>query len=701
MNYIRPLILSLLSLCAVLTCGAKGRSELLQSVFALTDTLSAKHWYYKGSYYYRGAVRLHKKNLVILSNPNRRFYMKDGHDLLTEDMGDMEYYAPNMLTRKIRHTYGSVPGYDVTHGYIMDFFNVNISGAFLLADHILSPLHRKNIIYYRYSCDSVKHHKAYFSFRRKRRNMQLVDGAFVYDMQKGYVCSISFSGRYNFISFTEHVTMGTEGDERFWPQRMDMTYRYWYYGNTFTGNTVCTHNYDVIRRRFFRPKSVTDRHDLTPQYALALDTARAAYDSTFIARHRPIALSRIDSSFYAEAKGNAAPIPISPSDTAPPSRHTTPRWIKQLGHVGEFFFNDYDIMENSYSRLRILSPTPGYSGSNGVTYRQDLEYIRFFSRGRSWSVVPRLSYFFKNSELTGRVRSELLLIPKSNATISFEAGIQKITANSNNLFFIKKDSEGKETVESLDFTDFYTSLDAKRELANGLDASIGIVMHHRRPKGYAKQHHAELMLRDRYRDFAPRLTLTFTPHQYYYRVGDRKVRLHSAWPTFVLNYERGIKGLLGSTNAYERWECMATGGMRLTPVHRLIWKAGGGMFTNRANADFVQYEYFNNGIYAYNWDDDRSGVFQLLDQKYYNNSYHYLRGHAVIESPMLLLGNISTRVIRAERLYVNALLTEGLVPYLEFGYGVSNELLDVSFFSSYIKGESLKTGLKFSLHIFD
>lgn len=125
------------------------------------------------------------------------------------------------------------------------------------------------------------------------------------------------------------------------------------------------------------------------------------------------------------------------------------------------------------------------------------------------------------------------------------------------------------------------------------------------------------------------------------------------------------------------------------------------MFTNRGNTDFVQYEYFNNGITAYNWDDDRSGVFQLLDQKYYNNSYHYLRGHAVIESPMLLLGNLSTRVVRAERLYVNALMTEGLVPYLELGYGVSNELLDISFFASYIEHESIKTGLKFSLHIFD
>lgn len=695
---LRITIILLLSLCSALTCGAKGRGEILESVFTLTDSLATRLWYYKGHYYYRGAVTLKRKNLIILSNPNRRFYMKDGKDLLTEDIGDVEYYSPRTLTRKLRHTYGSVPGYDVTHGYIMDFFNVTMNGAFILGDHILSPLHRKNIIYYRYSCDSIKGHEAFFSFKRKRRNMQLVDGGFVYDMNDNHISSITISGRYNFISFKEHVVMGDEGDERYWPKSIRMSFRYWYYGNTFTGNTVYANDYEVIRRRFHRPDSITDKYDLTPRYALALDTARAEYDSAYVASHRPVPLSREDCLFYKEGRGdNVAAI----ADSTAPPRRGTPQWIKQMGRIGEFFFNDYDLMATNYSTLRILSPNIGYSGSRGITYRQDLEYVRSLPRGKRLSIVPRVSYFFKTSELTGRLRSELLLQPLHNGTIAFEAGMQDITANSNNLFFTKTDENGNETIESLDFTDFYTHLDASREIINGLDLSAGIVMHHRRPRAYARDHRDELGLRERYRDFSPRITLTYTPKQYYYRTGQRKVRLGSSMPTFALNYERGIKGFLGSTSSYERWECMVTGGMRLTPVHRLIWKTGGGMFTNRGNADFVQYEYFNNGITAYNWDDDRSGVFQLLDQKYYNNSYHYLRGHAVIESPMLLLGNLSTRVVRAERLYVNALMTEGLVPYLELGYGVSNELLDISFFASYIEHESIKTGLKFSLHIFD
>lgn len=696
-NY-RSLLITMLTLCSVLTCGAKGRSDLLQGVFSLTDTINDKHWYYSGKYYYRGAVRLNRKNIIILSNPNRRFYMKDGKDILTEDMGDMEFYSPNTLMRKLRHTYGSVPGYDVTHGYIMDFFNVTINGAYLLGDHLLSPLHRKNIIYYRYSCDSIRGNNVFFSFRRKRRNMQLVNGSFVYDMQNNYITSITFSGRYNFISFKEHVVMGNEGNERYWPATITMDYNYWYYGNTFTGNTVYTHDYDVIRRKFFRPRDIKDKYDLTPRYALALDTSRAIYDSAYIQNHRPLPLTARDRAFYDETLTNTN---TARQDSTIQQRRGTPKWIKQLGTIGEFFFNDYDLMTNRYSRLRILSPYVGYTGYRGITYRQDLEYTRYMSNGRRWSFVPRAAYSFKRSELTGRLRSELLLLPRQNGMIAFEAGMQTINANTNNLFFINKDEEGNETVNALDFYDFYTHLDASREIINGLDFSIGLVMHHRRPKAYAKEHSKELGLRDRYRDFAPRMTLTYTPGQYYYRIGQRKVRTESKWPTFLLNYERGINGLLGSTNSYERWEFMATNSLLLTPVHRLIWKTGGGMFTNRKHADFVQYEFFNNGITAYNWDDDRGGVFQLLDQEYYHNSYHYLRGHAVIESPMLILGNISTRVVRAERLYINALITEGLVPYLELGYGVSNELLDISFFTSYIKGEALKTGLKFNLHIFD
>lgn len=695
------LLLTLALLIAATACGAKGRDGILQEILSLTDSIGARQWYYKGQYYYRGSVNLKKKNAIVISTPNRRYYMKGGRDLLTEDIGEMVYHSPGLMTRKLRRTYGSTPGYDVSHGYIMEFFNVTLYRPYLLGDHILSPLCRYNVMYYRYSCDSIKGDLVYFSFRKKRRNMHLVDGSFAYDMRNRHISRIAFKGRYNFITFDMSVETGRQGEERYWPTDIRMTFRYWYYGNLFRGRTIYRQQYSTIRRDYALPPGGKDRHDITARYALALDTARAVYDSAYIAEHRPVSLDTDEMRLYAcgsrqqEQRQDTTAI-----TTDPVAAHTTPRWIKSLGTIGEFFFNDYDLMTTTYSSLRVLSPNIGF-GSKGVSYRQDMEYVHNTAGGRRWSIVPRATYYFRDQEVTGRIRSELLLQPRHNRMIAAEGGMQNITANDNNLFFRKEDEKGNETIESLDFTDYYAYIDASQEVTNGLNVSAGLAAHHRKPRGYARQHAKELQLKSRYRDFTPRMTLTYTPHTDYYRIGDRKVTVPGKWPTFVLNYERGIKGFLGSTSEYEKWEYTISHDIYITPVHRMIWKTGGGMFTNKNSADFVQYEYFNNGITAYNWDDDRSGVFQLLDQKYYNNSYHYLRGHIVIESPMLLLGNFSTHVVRAERLYINALMTEGLAPYLEFGYGLSNELLDISIFASYIKDEALKTGLKFSLHIFD
>lgn len=691
------LLLTLTLLLAALTCSGKGRESMLQEVFRQTDSIGSVKWYYKGQYYYRGAVSLKKKNAIIVSAHNRRYYMKGGRDLLTEDIGDMAYHSPDILTRKTRRTYSSVPGYGVSHSHIMDFFNITLYSRYLLGDHILSPLHRRNTIYYRYSCDSVRGNKVYFSFRKKRRNMQLVDGTFTYDMRNRNVCDMKFSGRYNFIAFNITLETGKKGEELYWPRTIRMSFTHWYYGNVFEGNTVYRQQYGTIRRDYTLPPGGKDGHDITERYALALDTTRIVYDSAYIARHRPLPLDSNEIRLYDNGRNKYGGT-TADGDTL--RAHTTPRWIKQLGTIGEFFFNDYALMTTTYSSLRVLSPNIGF-GSKGVSYRQDVEYVHNTVGGRRWSVTPRMTYYFKNSEPAGRLRSELLLQPNHDGRIVAEAGMQHITANDNILYFKKEDGTGKETTESLDFTDYYAYIDASRELTNGLNLSVGLATHHRKPKAYVAQHAGELQLQERYRDFIPRMTLTYTPHMDYYRIGKRKITVNSTWPTFMLNYERGIKGFLGSTSQYEKWECAISQSFYMTPVHRLIWKGGGGMFTNKKSADFVQYEYFNSGITAYNWDDDRSGVFQLLDQKYYNNSYHYLRGHIVIESPMLLLGNFSTRVIRAERIYINALMTEGLVPYMEAGYGLSNALLDISVFASYIKGEAMKTGLKLSLHIFD
>ncbi|WP_374991750.1 DUF5686 family protein, partial [Acinetobacter pittii] len=50
------------------------------------------------------------------------------------------------------------------------------------------------------------------------------------------------------------------------------------------------------------------------------------------------------------------------------------------------------------------------------------------------------------------------------------------------------------------------------------------------------------------------MRLTWTPGQYYYMNGDRKINLGSKYPTISVNWERGLKGIFHSSGSYERWE---------------------------------------------------------------------------------------------------------------------------------------------------
>lgn len=55
-------------------------------------------------------------------------------------------------------------------------------------------------------------------------------------------------------------------------------------------------------------------------------------------------------------------------------------------------------------------------------------------------------------------------------------------------------------------------------------------------------------VRLKYNSFAPRLRVEWTPGMHYYINGNRKVNVGSSYPTFLIDYERGIKIMKNSGN---------------------------------------------------------------------------------------------------------------------------------------------------------
>ena len=184
--------------------------------------------------------------------------------------------------------------------------------------------------------------------------------------------------------------------------------------------------------------------------------------------------------------------------------------------------------------------------------------------------------------------------------------------------------------------------------------------------------------------------------------GKRKLNLHSSFPTFSFDYERGIKGVFKSTGEYERIEFDLQHHVPLGPMRNIYYRFGLGAFTNQEQLYFVDFANLARSNLPVGWNDDIGGVFQLLDGRWYNSSRKYVRAHFTYEAPFLLLRHLIkyTRYVQNERLYVNTLFVPHLNPYMEIGYGIGTHIFDVGVFVSSENFKYKQVGCKFTFELF-
>lgn len=685
----------------------------LDDVFILADRCSSRKWRYEALFYFRGTVDLKKKSLALRLVPNRRFFEHGGRHLLTEGCGVQNYVYPNTFNRHIDATYGSEPTVSMAGDEILDFNCLSIYNEYMITDHLLSPLQRENAKCYCYRVDSVRGPLVYISFKERRRNTQLVNGSFVYDVSRQCVKSMVFSGEYGFLLFTMRVDMGDRGNECYWPKKAELEFKYRYLGNVFDGRCLFVQRYHAMEDDYSFKPAKKDKYDVTEEYLVSIDTARVVVDSMTVASLRMMPLSKAEKAYYTEAEERRAAILRSNREKqiadSLAGKKVTP-WYKVVGTVGEMLVNRhvFDISPKSY--FRISSPHLSYSGWKGVSYRQDVRFQHTSKEDRSFSFGATGGYNFRPKQFVWRLESDYVYSPLSNAMLSFRLGNTGIERGSGGLSdddggsIITPDTDGGDEEKknhSVIFNDIEMLIEHSFEPVSGLKLLVGGVYHDRRPTHISRERLQEIGMKESYKSFAPRLNVEFTPCQRYYRKNNKRVAVGSDWPTVCVDWENGISGLFDSDSKYEKWEFTIAKDWTLDALHKIMAKVGGGFFTHRENVDFVEYRFFYNGIIDYNWNDDVTGVFQLLEGKYYNDAYRYLRGHVAYETPTLLLRALNTRYLRSERFYLNALITPQIMPYLEVGYGISSHIADLSGFISFERAKYSRAGVKFTLHLFD
>ena len=196
--------------------------------------------------------------------------------------------------------------------------------------------------------------------------------------------------------------------------------------------------------------------------------------------------------------------------------------------------------------------------------------------------------------------------------------------------------------------------------------------------------------------------MEWTPGMYYYMNGNRKVNIGSYYPTFIADYERGIR-VFKSSGEYERLELSAEQVIKVRNIHHIAYHIGCGFFLNQEDMYFVDYVNFSNRNLPQGWNDDIGGTFQMLDSRWYNASSHYVSGNMTYESPFILLYPVSKLLsfIQKERIYAGILFMPHLNPYFEVGYGIGTHIFDAGIFVGNERGKFTSIGCKFTFELFN
>jgi hypothetical protein len=695
-------------------------SQLADSVVEKTIFFAQAHsnlvHSYKAQLYMKGHLNIVKKNFAFRYIP-QMFKMKKGVDeYLVESNSDLHYTSPNIYDQKVQAVSGTTSE-GKFQATMCEYFHVNIYSSTLLGGKILSPLAVNARKYYRYVVDTVYHYDGHEDYKLRfiprSRSDQLVGGYMIVSSDVWSVREIRYSGRSGLITFQNYIVMGAVGnDSEFLPVTYDFNARFRFLGNVVDCHYLTYLMYDEIelKEKVMHVKE-RDVLDLTNSYSLLCDTNAMRRDNMYFDSIRPVPLSDEEHLIYSESATQ-----IDTTVVVNNKKRSRVLW----GEVGEFLVNDININLASFGYVKcspIINPfLLSYSKSNGFSWQQKFKFNRLYNNGKLLRVVPSIGYNFTRKEFYWAVTSEFSYWPRKRGELRLNMGNGNRIYSSEVLKELKSMSDNDFDFNSLQlnyFYDLYFSLKHSIEIVNGLEFDAGFSVHRRTPVGKVKFPDLEESepvaaeylesMRSTYVSFAPHIRLTWTPFMKYYMDGNRKVNINSDFPTFSVDYERGIKGVLGSTGEYEKLEMDVQHKLNLEMMRSLFYRFGFGFFTRQRETYFVDFANFSRSNLPTGWNDDIGGVFQLLDRRWYNSSRSYIRANATYESPFFLLrhNNRLLRYVQNERLYAGAVVMPHLKPYTEFGYGIGTHIFDFGVFVGLENWKYSEIGCKFTFELFN
>ncbi len=679
---------------------------------------------YHADLYVKAQLDIIRKNAGFRYIPGLFRTDRNTNRYIVETYSELHYTAPNIYDRKIKSYTGTLRDARYMPG-ITDYFSINIYAPYMLGEKLLSPLAPNSHRYYRYaidsvSCDSMRRLEYHIRFIPRNKSLQLVEGEMTVTEGAWSVRHICFKGKSELLQFACRIRMGEIGsDTEYLPVENETDASFAFAFNVMDGYYKAYISYNDIRHRDNTPPDSLTRKNYNLSASFSLQCDRQAYTRDFqrFDTLRPEPLSPLEQNIYVRHTRQ--------KDSVQHNKYESPQWQRRRLwlSVGDFLLTDnkWKLTDNAMLRSSpFINPLfLTYSKSNGLSYKQDFKLNTVLRNQQSLHSRIRLGYNFTHKEFYWSASGEYQYLPERLGRLSVHVGNGNRIGSSAIIDELKKfpsDSLIDFNKLNLDlFLDLNVEVNNRIEITNGLLLDLGLVFHRRTPAKHPDDSFRSINLpadiaeglqvnvRPEYNSFAPRIRLEWTPKRYYYMNGRQKTYLRSRFPTFIIDYERGLKGVFRSTGVYERIEFDMQHQVRTGLLSRLYYRMGFGMFTNQKETYFVDFVNFRKNNLPGGWNDDIGGVFQALNGRWYNASPYYVRGHVTYEAPFLLLRHLMkyTNHVQHERLYLNLLTMDRLGPYFELGYGIGTFVFDMGIFLSLEKFNNVGFGYKFTFELFN
>lgn len=667
-----------------------------------------------GTLYIKERVDVRRQMIYLNLIPGLTRFNSKKQDYLSEFFYDVHYVKNSVPDiRRVAHLttfrHGSGEIDRVLFYMSPDFLREKLFKA-----QYLSPIHPANYRYYTYSVDTAyagDSGEVKVCFKKRFDNIKLLTEGWVVLDSVASVLSFYAEGWDEQSRFKVNCEMGRAGLERYVVKKIDLEIDYKFALNKLDIRAEAEYDYSALSNEL-KGYDKKERFDLTGSLNAVWDTGHSGGGSEYASLYRKKPLLQSDSLMYVRegvmkcdtASVLSLLIDEKNSEKKSWKNDKVLRWLWEAGDkmVSSHYLNWgssdlklYPLINPSYLR---------YSTGKGVTYKLAMNFNSRLGNGNYLFLKPWVGYSFKRKEVYWGVQGNWVFDVRNRGTLLFSL------YRDNSIYQeFSTDDENAEKVVAPEtpfkrynvFRDTRMNIAVQRELCNGLDVRAGVNFYYRTMRE-GKSNTAQIK-HEKFRSLAPSLLLTWHPGMYYYYDGNRKVNLGSRMPRFLLDVEQGVRGIFASKDVYTRVEFDMQHKKHLQGNALLYTRLGFGGYVYEKNSHFISYTFLCDNILPLDKDDELSGVFHLLDSRWYNSANRYLRANAAYVSPFLVLQKVLPRVkfFKNEMLFFNLLFISDLCPYFELGYGVETPYVNLGVFTGFENFSYHKIGFKITVSLFD